>query len=652
MNTQKHYLTKSLFNTSRECASRSYYAKRDKYPSVKDEDGFLQSLAEGGMQVGELACLMHPGGQSIESLNSKEAITQTNEELQKKNVTLYEPAITYDDKYLIRVDVFEKNGNDVNLIEVKAKSWSSEKEFFTLSGKIQSDWIPYLYDVAFQYWVMSHAHPDWNITPNLMLVNKDAITTVDGLYQRFRVVENKNGRKEIKLKPGTTLAGLGEPILKKVDVSEAVATILEGKAITEAKKTPLQKLNFSEWMHTLADYHIRDEQYPVEIGDKCRNCEFRVPLVKLKDGQKSGFVTCWKTELGWDEGDFQEPHIFDLWNGRSFYGNMMEKGIYHLKDVTMADLPANPDGITTKQDAWDSKERQTVQILIETGGIAEDELILNPLYEKMSRWQYPLHFLDFEALRLAIPFLKGRRPYEQLAFQFSVHTMQEDGTVTHSAEWIDRERGSFPNYECVRQLKSALDNDNGTIFQYTYFENTLLTEVMNQLMDDRDQVDDADELIEWIQIIIRGGEREMVDLHKLIKQYHYHKDFKGSISIKKVLPAILNASEVLKEKYTRPYQGKNFSGQIWYQENEEGRAIDPYKLLPPINFENLPDYETGEEFIADGGSAMMAYARMQFDDISPEERNTVFNALLSYCELDTLAMVMIVEAWKGVFGEL
>jgi hypothetical protein len=650
MNAQKRYLTKSLFNTSRECASRLYYAKRDEYPSVKDEDEFLQSLAEGGMQVGELACMMHPGGRAIETLNSADAIALTDVELQKENVTLYEPAITYDDKFLIRVDVFEKEGNDVNLIEVKAKSWSSEEEFFTRSGTIRSEWASYLFDVAFQYWVMSRAHPEWNITPYLMLVNKDAVTTVDGLYQRFRVVENENGRKEIKLKPGTTLADLGEPILKKVDVSEAVATILEGKAIPEAKKTPLQQLDFSEWMHTLADYHIRDEQYPVEIGDKCRGCEFRVPPEKLKDGQQSGFGSCWKTALGWDDDDFQEPHIFDLWNGRSFYGNMMEKGIYHLKDVTMDDLPANPDGITTKQDAWDSKERQTVQILIETGGIAEDEVILNPLYEEMNRWQYPLHFLDFEALRLAIPFLKGRRPYEQLAFQFSVHTMQEDGTVTHSAEWIDRERGSFPNYECVRQLKSALDNDNGTIFQYTHFENTLLTEVMNQLMDDRDQVDDADELIEWIQTIIRGGEREMVDLHKLIKQYHYHKDFKGSISIKKVLPAILNTSEALKEKYTQPYQGKNFNDQIWYQENEEGTAIDPYKLLPPINFENLPDYETGEEFIADGGSAMMAYARMQFDDVTQEERDAVFNALLSYCELDTLAMVMIVEAWKGAFG--
>ncbi len=280
------YLTKSLFNISRECASRLYYAKREEYPSVKDEDEFLQSLAEGGMQVGELACMMHPGGRSIETLNSADAIALTHAELQKENVTLYEPAITFDGKFLIRVDVFEKEANDVNLVEVKAKSWSHEEEFFTRSGTLQSDWLPYLFDVAFQYWVMSNAHPGWNITPFLMLVNKDAVTTVDGLYQRFRVVEKENSRKEIKLKPGTTLADLGEPILKKVDVSGAVAAIFEGKAISETNKTPLQQLDFSEWMHTLAEYHIRDEQYPLEIGDKCRGCEFRVPLEKLIEGQR------------------------------------------------------------------------------------------------------------------------------------------------------------------------------------------------------------------------------------------------------------------------------------------------------------------------------------------------------------------------------
>ena len=71
MGTKKRYLTKSFSNISRECASRLYYAKRDEYPSVKDEDEFLQSLAEGGMQVGELACMMHPRGRAIETILSQ-----------------------------------------------------------------------------------------------------------------------------------------------------------------------------------------------------------------------------------------------------------------------------------------------------------------------------------------------------------------------------------------------------------------------------------------------------------------------------------------------------------------------------------------------------------------------------------------------------
>jgi len=59
--------------------------------------------------------------------------------------------------------------------------------------------------------------------------------------------------------------------------------------------------------------------------------------------------------------------------------------------------------------------------------------------------------------------------------------------------------------------------------------------------------------------------------------------------------------------------------------------------------------KTGEEFIADGGSAMMAYARMQFDDVTQEERNAVFNALLSYCELDMSASPKTGPIKSGIF---
>ena len=50
--------------------------------------------------------------------------------------------------------------------------------------------------------------------------------------------------------------------------------------------------------------------------------------------------------------------------------------------------------------------------------------------------------------------------------------------------------------------------------------------------------------------------------------------------------------------------------------------------------------------IQEGGAAMMAYAKMQFTDMADEEREALRNALLQYCELDTLAMVMIYEHWR------
>jgi|GEM_PF-2402525 len=47
-----HFLTKSLFTSALECPTALYYATHAEYPSQKDEDDFLLSLAKGGMQVG------------------------------------------------------------------------------------------------------------------------------------------------------------------------------------------------------------------------------------------------------------------------------------------------------------------------------------------------------------------------------------------------------------------------------------------------------------------------------------------------------------------------------------------------------------------------------------------------------------------------
>ena len=52
------------------------------------------------------------------------------------------------------------------------------------------------------------------------------------------------------------------------------------------------------------------------------------------------------------------------------------------------------------------------------------------------------------------------------------------------------------------------------------------------------------------------------------------------------------------------------------------------------------------EFLVDGAAAMTAYGKLQFEEMSDLERTAIQQALLRYCELDSLAMVMIYEGWR------
>jgi hypothetical protein len=58
----------------------------------------------------------------------------------------------------------------------------------------------------------------------------------------------------------------------------------------------------------------------------------------------------------------------------------------------------------------------------------------------------------------------------------------------------------------------------------------------------------------------------------------------------------------------------------------------------------------GDDQIKDGGGAMTAYARSQFTEMTQEEIDLIRPALLKYCELDTLAMVMLWEEWVAACG--
>ena len=145
----------------------------------------------------------------------------------------------------------------------------------------------------------------------------------------------------------------------------------------------------------------------------------------------------------------------------------------------------------------------------------------------------------------------------------------------------------------------------------------------------------------------------MIDMLALVKRYFYDPAMKGSNSIKQVLPATLNSSAYLQSKYSQPIYGSdggipslNFTNWTWVQ-TPNGQVIDPYKLLPKM-FQDISDDDfelLSDDEICDGGAAMTAYARLQFEDMSDIERQRTQKGLLQYCELDTMAMVMIYEGW-------
>jgi len=639
------------------CPKKLYYTGKPQYPDSRSEDSFLRALAEGGYQVGTLAKCYYPNGIDIEELGYEVPLERTRNLLTNQDVVIFEAAFTYQNLF-IRADIVEKKGNRINLIEVKAKSFggNSSLDFLNKKGHIIPSWKEYLYDIAFQKYVVSKAYPNFEVYSYLMLANKNAVATVNGLNQKFRLRNADNDRLEVDIVGSTTVEELGDEILIRVNVDDIVKSIFDGV------DSPVKiEEGFINHIHSLANKYEQDEAIYVPINKNCKDCEFTATPEQERAGKISGFKECWKSQLGWIDEDFSKPRILDIWDFRS-KDELMQKGKLLMSEVCENDIGTiipQADGTLSRT------ERQWLQVKKTVEGDTEPYINVSGLKEELNSFKFPLHFIDFETSAVAIPFFKGRKPYEQVAFQFSHHIVYEDLSIEHKGQFLCHESGMFPNFEFVRQLKLQLENDNGTIFKYADHENTILNHILAQLNTiSSSEVSDRDLLISFIKTITHSenhkGERDMVDLRKLVLKHYYHPLMGGSNSIKDVLPAILSSSKYIQEKYSEPIYGKNSlvkslnydDGWRWIQWNG-GKIVSPYKLLPPL-FEGIDDEQIEsllmQSDIHEGGAALTAYAKLQFTDVSELERELVVKGLLKYCELDTMAMVIIWEYWNKIIS--
>ncbi|MFD1315222.1 DUF2779 domain-containing protein [Namhaeicola litoreus] len=644
------YLTKSRFKLALDCPTKLFYTKKENlYANTKIEDPFLIALAEGGFQVEELARMYYPEGVAIlgDDRNYDKLISRTNELLHHENVTLFEAAFLFEGLF-IRVDILNKKGNKIELIEVKAKSVSGlEHTSYMTKNGIKSDWIPYLYDVAFQQYVIQKSFPNWTVKPYLMMANKDAVATVDGLNQMFKVTKNANNRTGILKQENLKLEDLGDPILTKISVQEEVERI-------QTKNPKFENLTFEKLIEHFRAHYASDTKIVNPIGIQCKNCEFKTADRSLK----SGFHECWQEQLNLSEKLIDRPKVYEVSNLRSA-AKLMEEGKFFMEELSENDIQPTPaPGVISP------KERQWIQIEKVKENNSEPYFELDGLRDELEAWKFPLNFIDFETSAIALPFTKNRRPYESIAFQFSHHIVFADGRVEHVSEYLNALPGVFPNFDFIRALKASLETNQGSIFRYHNHENNIVNAIYKQLQESQEP--DKKELMDFIQTISHNtnsnahswqGERDMIDLWQVVKNYYYDPHTGGSNSIKDVLPAVLNSSRFLKEKYSKPIEtinltSKNFPNDFVFLKLENEEVINPYKRLPPL-FEGwdqdaLDNTVTEIEDISNGGAALTAYGKLQFEEVSEEERKAIEAGLLKYCELDTLAMVMIYEYFREI----
>ena len=192
---------------------------------------------------------------------------------------------------------------------------------------------------------------------------------------------------------------------------------------------------------------------------------------------------------------------------------------------------------------------------------------------------------------------------------------------------------------------------------WSHYEQTTLSKVLKQIdewiaadetealrVSGFNTVEELKALAVWLETLL-GSEDEkgkrknsprIRDLHKLALAHYFHPEMLGRTSIKVVLPAIWRHSS---ELWEHPWFAK------YYQTDETGRVLDPYKTLPELP---LGEDEDDDESVMEGTGAIRIYQELIFcRGLTEEFKYNRERLLLQYCELDTAAMVMIWKHWTS-----
>ncbi len=217
----------------------------------------------------------------------------------------------------------------------------------------------------------------------------------------------------------------------------------------------------------------------------------------------------------------------------------------------------------------------------------------------LSNIKYPIYHLDFETFPCPLPRFKGEKCYIQSPFQFSLHIEKEPGVCDKEKDHFEF-LSSNPNIdereELVKKLVEYIKTDGNLFAQNVSFEKGRIKELSEIFPKYKEELMAIHKTASDLLYIVKGNstfyESIGYDKDESKKVNFYDSHLSGSYSIKKTLP-----------------------------------------VFSDLKYDNL-DVKNGTE-------ALVTYA--MFKDMSKDELESKYKALLEYCKQDTWAMVVILN---------
>lgn len=257
-----------------------------------------------------------------------------------------------------------------------------------------------------------------------------------------------------------------------------------------------------------------------------------------------------------------------------------DKKVYDLRSRGITDIKDIPE-------SFQLSEKQRIQVQV--AKIGSKHFNKDEVYKRLSKLQYPLYFLDYETYAPAIPIYDNYNPYQQIVFQYSLHVQDsKEGSGLEHYEFLHKE-ATDPSRPILESLSKNVGEKGSVIVWNKSFEMARNQELAELHPDYKDFLNSVNSRI-----------FDLMDIFK--DQLYVGPKFKGSYSIKKVLPV----------------------------------------LVPELKYDDLD--------ISNGSEAMIGWRDMVFGGLGDGERDEIFEGLLRYCEVDTLAMVEILRVLFSICG--